>query len=59
MIKRIWKIEQQRACYVWRYFTNDSTKKMLIKLKQELRFDIVIETYKLLNSDYDFENEDN
>ena len=58
MIKRIWRIEQQRACYVWRYFTNDSTKKMLIKLRQELRSDIVTETYKLLNSDYDFENED-
>ena len=58
MIKRIWRIEQQRTCYVWRYFTNDNTKKMLIKLKQKLQFDIVIETYKLLNSNYDFENED-
>ena len=57
IIKRIWKIEQQWICYVWRYFTNDNTKKMLIKLRQEFRFDIVIETYKLLNSNYDFENE--
>ena len=57
MIKRIWRIDQQRACYVWRYFTVDSTKEMLIKMRQKLRFDIVHETYKLSNSNYDFEDE--
>ena len=30
---------------------------MLIKMRQKFRFDIVHETYKLSNSNYDFENE--
>ena len=56
MIKRIWRIGQQRACYVWRYFTADSTEEVLIKMRQELRSGIVHEAYKLPSSDYDFED---
>ena len=57
MIQRIWRIYQQQACYVLIYLTADSTKKMLIKMRQELRSDIVHEAYKLSGSDYDFGDE--
>lgn len=53
VIKRMWKIDQERLCYVWRFVTIDNTKKILIKLRQEIRFEIVKNNYSLSNANYD------
>ena len=58
MIKRIWKIDQNKICYVWHYYVQNNIEKILIKLRQKIKIEIVSKTYKLLNFDYDVdENE--
>ena len=58
VIKRIRRIGQDRPCHVWRLMTVDNTEEFLVKLRQDVRFDIDKGGYSLPTAEYDGEEEE-